>query len=533
LLRKDRPIREGLLEKRLLPFYRKAIGWVLGHKAVVLIAAAALLVITAASSLSKGFTFMPKMDMPSVNVSVTMPEGVDMEQASFLADQVLERISQVEGIDTVGAMMSVGTTSIGGMSQESYDVTVYVNLADENGSGDAVGRQIVEACAGLDCTVTASSSMMDMSMLTGSGISMNIYADDMDMLQSAARKAAGVLESIQGVAEVSDGLEDAAPALHIAIDRNAAMENGLTVAQVYMEIAAGLTADSTVASLELDGISTDVIVEKPEGAVLNAQELRDYVFEVTDKEGNIKEVPLSDFAVVEETTSLASIKRLGQRRYLSVSAELEEGYNVTLLTSQAEAAMKDTDLGDGVTYTFTGENETIMESVRQLGLMLLLGVLLVYLVMVAQFQSLKSPFIVMFTIPLAFTGGFLALLLCGMEVSVISLIGFVMLTGIIVNNGIVLVDYINQLRLDGMERREAIIEAGVTRMRPILMTTTTTVLGLLDMAVRKSAGTALMKPIAVVCIGGLVYATLMTLFVVPCIYDLLNKKELRNVREED
>ena len=130
-------------------------------------------------------------------------------------------------------------------------------------------------------------------------------------------------------------------------------------------------------------------------------------------------------------------------------------------------------------------------------------------------------------------GGLLALLLCGMEVSVISLIGFVMLTGIIVNNGIVLVDYINQLRLDGMERREAIVDAGKTRMRPILMTTITTVLGLIDMAVRKSAGTALMQPVAVVCIGGLVYATLMTLFVVPCIYDQLNRKELRNVREED
>ena len=139
----------------------------------------------------------------------------------------------------------------------------------------------------------------------------------------------------------------------------------------------------------------------------------------------------------------------------------------------------------------------------------------------------------MFIISLAFTGGFLALLICNMEISVISLIGFVMLTGIIVNNGIVLVDYINQLRLDGKERREAIVEAGITRMRPILMTTITTVLGLIDMAVRKSAGTALMRPIAVVCIGGLVYATLMTLFVVPCIYDLLNRKELRNVRDED
>ena len=230
LLRKDRPIRQGFLEKCLLPIYRKSLMWVLGHKAGVLIATAGLLVVTAAASLSKGFTFMPEMDMPSVSISVTMPEGVDMEQASSLADQVLQRIAKVEGIDTVGAMMSVGNGSIGGMTQTSYDVTVYVNLADENGSGNTVGRQIVEACADLDCTVTASSAMMDMSMLTGSGISMNIFADDMDTLQSAARTAAGVLEGLEGVAEVSDGLEDAAPALHIAIDRNAAMKNGLTVA---------------------------------------------------------------------------------------------------------------------------------------------------------------------------------------------------------------------------------------------------------------------------------------------------------------
>ena len=206
---------------------------------------------------------------------------------------------------------------------------------------------------------------------------------------------------------------------------------------------------------------------------------------------------------------------------------------MTLLSADAQKAMEKADLGKGITYVFSGENETIMEAVGQLLLMLLLGVLLVYLVMVAQFQSLVSPFIVMFTIPLAFTGGFIALLICGMEVSVVSLIGFIMLVGIIVNNGIVLVDYINQLRLEGMERREAIVEAGSTRMRPILMTSITTVLGLIDMALSQNAGTALMRPVAVVCIGGLIYATLMTLFVVPCIYDIFCRKELRNVREED
>ncbi len=533
LLRADRPAREGFLEKRLLPLYRTAVRWSLGHKAVVLLAAAVLLVGSALLSLSRGFIFMPEMDMPSVNVSVTMPEGTDMEQASALADQVLNRISGLEGIDTVGAMMDVGTSSVGGISQTSYDVTIYVNLSDDTASGNAMGRQIEEACRDLDCTVSASSSMMDMGALTGSGVSLNLFAENMDTLQSAAKTAAQVLQGVEGLTEVSDGLEDAAPALHVAIDRNAAMKHGLTVAQVYMELASGITADSTVASLELDGISTDVIIEKPKGSVLDAQELREHVFQVTDREGNVTEVPLRAFAVVRETTSLSSISRTNQRRYLSVSAQVEPGYNVTLVTTQARKAMEAAQLGSGVTYTFTGENETIMESVRQLLLMLALGILLVYLIMVAQFQSLKSPFIVMFTIPLAFTGGFLALLLCGMEVSVISLIGFVMLTGIIVNNGIVLVDYINQLRLEGVERREAIVEAGVTRMRPILMTTITTVLGLLDMALRKSPGTALMKPVAVVCIGGLLYATLMTLFVVLCIYDMLNKKELRKVREED
>lgn len=533
MLRKEKKPHVGLLERFLLPAYEKAAGWALRHKAVVLLTSLALLIASAIGSVSKGFSFMPEMDMPNVSVSVTMPEGVDMQEASALADQVLNRVAGVEGIETVGAMMDMSSSSLGGLGQSSYDITVYVILSDETASGAAIGAEIERRCADLPCTVKASSAMMDMSMLTGSGVSMNIYCDDMDVLQSAARTAAEVLAGVDGLEEVSDGLEDAAPALHVAVDRNEAMKNGLTVAQVYMELAEGLRANGNVAAMKLDGISTKIIIEKPKGAVLDAQALREYVFEITDQEGNRREVPLKDFAQVENTWSLSTISRTNQRRYLSVTAQVKTGYNVTLLTSQAEAAMADTDLGEGVSYNFTGENESIMEAVEQLGLMLLLGVLLVYLVMVAQFQSLKSPFIVMFTIPLAFTGGFLSLLLCGMEVSVISLIGFVMLTGIIVNNGIVLVDYINQLRQEGMERRKAIVEAGSTRMRPILMTTITTVLGLVDMAVRKSAGTALMKPIAVVCIGGLVYATLMTLFVVPCIYDLLNKKQLRSVREED
>ena len=174
-----------------------------------------------------------------------------------------------------------------------------------------------------------------------------------------------------------------------------------------------------------------------------------------------------------------------------------------------------------------------MDALYQLMLMMLIGVILIYLIMAAQFQSLKSPFIIMFTIPLAFTGGFIALLLTGFDVSVISLLGFIMLCGIIVNNGIVLVDYINNLRIEGKERREAIVEAGKTRMRPILITALTTVLGLSVMALGIGTGAEMMQPLAIVCIGGLVYATIMTLYVIPVIYDLLNKKEIKTVSESD
>jgi multidrug efflux pump subunit AcrB len=174
-----------------------------------------------------------------------------------------------------------------------------------------------------------------------------------------------------------------------------------------------------------------------------------------------------------------------------------------------------------------------MESMEQLGLMLILAILLIYLIMVAQFQSLKSPFIVMFTMPLAFTGGFLALIIADMELSVISMIGFVMLAGIVVNNGIVLVDYINQLRLDGMEKREAIIEAGITRLRPILMTAITTILGLVMMAIGNGMGSDMMQPIAVVTIGGLIYATFTTLFIIPIIYDIFNRKPMVKIEDSE
>lgn len=581
MLRKEKPQKPGLLD-RVYPAYRKAVSWSLRHRAVVLLLSLALLLGSAGATLARGFAFMPNIDMNTVNLTVSMPEGCTREQAVSLADEVLRRAAQVENVETVGAMMSSSGSS-GGMDMTSmmssgggaYDVTAYITLT-EGASGAKTGQQIEAACTGMDCTVTASGAMDSyMTYLTGSGVALNVYGSDMEQMQSAAKTLAAKLATVPGTENVSDGLEQAATALHLSVDRNAAMEKGLTVAQVYMAVASALTDTDSSLSLTLDGLDVSVSIQSPEESRMTREKLMDLEIDPSAmsamssmmsaasgsgsmsgmsgmssgsgsmsgmsgmSSGNTSAVQaaepvrLGDIAKLEETVSLNTIHRDQQRRYITVSADVADGYNVTKVTTAAQAAIAEVDLPQGITASFQGENEAIMDAIRQLLLMLLLGIVLVYLVMVAQFQSLRSPLIVMFTIPLAFTGGFLALLLAGIEVSVVSLVGFVMLVGVIVNNGIVLVDYINQLRLEGMGRREAIIEAGVTRLRPILMTSLTTILGLVVMAFGKDVGTALMQPVALVCIGGLLYATLMTLLVVPCMYDILSRRDLRKVNEEE
>ncbi len=195
------------------------------------------------------------------------------------------------------------------------------------------------------------------------------------------------------------------------------------------------------------------------------------------------------------------------------------------VAAAVEKKLADYTMPDGYRLVFAGENETINDAMEQVMLMLVLALVFMYLIMVAQFQSLLSPFIIMFTIPLAFTGGLLGLFFTGSEVSVIALIGFVMLSGIIVNNGIVLIDYMNQLRESGMEKKEAILTAGRTRLRPVLMTALTMILALSTMVFSRDMGAEMMRPMAIVTIGGLLYGTLLTLIVIPCVYDLLIREK--------
>ena len=581
MLQKQKPMKPGLLDK-VYPGYRKAVAWSLRHKAAVLGAAVVLLVGSAALTIHRGFVFMPEIDLNTVSVTITMPEGCDHDKAAELADEVTRRALTIDNVQTVGAAMSSSSAmsmmNMGGMGGTGgdYDVTAYI-IVPEGESGNAAGRELVELCKDMECTVSYAGAADSMTqMMTGSGISLRVYGENMEDLQTAAGTVAETLRSVEGIRRASDGLSDAVPAIHLTVDRSKAMRHGMTVAQVYMQVASALSTSASSADMTLDGQSMDVIIALSDAQKVDLEKLLELEIKPGSSMGGAvsgmgggamnsmgsamggmggssmsgamastgtsasagegsggESFKLGEVATLEHTVSMSTISRMEQRRCITVTAKVHPDYNVTKVSGAAIRAVENLELPAGVTVEFDGENETIMEAMEQLVLMLLLGVLLVYLVMVAQFQSLKSPFIVMFTIPLAFTGGFLILRIGGVELSVVSLIGFVMLVGVIVNNGIVLVDYTNQLRLEGMERREAIVEAGVTRLRPILMTSITTILGLLVMAFGGDAGTALMQPMALVCIGGLIYATLMTLLVVPCMYDILSRRELRKVEEKD
>ena len=517
------------LLNRMIAGYENLLRKVLRHKAPVLLGAVALLIASAVLAVSMGTAFMPEMDSPQVSVSIEMPEDATQSETWAMCDTVLERILTVDGVDTVGAMEGQSMMSMGGSS-----LSIYVLLGDDRSdSSQEIAKKIEEACADLDCTVSANGSTMDMSMMTGgSGIQLAVTGDDMDALQAAATDLAKTLSAVEGVASVSDGQEDSSTEVRITVDKAKAAEYNLTVAQVYQQVAAAVLSQTTATNITVDNSDLPVVVV-PDSAGITTRETLEELRLTGTKNQEECEVRLSEIAAVTEAASASAIHRENQARTVTVTAQIADGYNIGLVSREVEKLLADYEMPEGCSYAIEGENEMIQSTMSDLILMIALAIAFIYLIMVAQFQSLLSPFIVLFTIPLAFTGGLLALWITGKELSVIAMLGFLMLAGVVVNNGIVFVDYANGLRLEGMERAEALVQTGRDRIRPILMTAMTTIFGLATMALGLGAGGDMLQPLAIVTIGGLAYATLLTLFIVPAIYDIFLKKDPKKVVIEE
>lgn len=542
MLRKVKPVKHGMFDK-MLGGYEKSIRFVLKHRAIALIAAVVLLFGSMFGAVARGFSFMPNMASTELSVTVSLDDSATMDDTIDAAQSLLDTLSKYDDFETVGVMTG-STTSLmgltGSVSSSDADkgsVMAYAVFKDDKvKNSESISKEIEAELQSIDgdVVVSGSSSSSSMSAMLGDdGVSIKLYGDDLKTLQNTAKDMAEKLAAVDGIDETDNGIGSTSGEIKVTVDKTKAAKKSLTVAQVYQQIAAAITSETTSSTLTNSGKDLDVVVIKDENSDVTKNNIKDIKLTYTDKEGNEKTTKLSEVAEISDSESMNSITRSDQKRYIKVSGTLKDGYTNTDVSNKAKALFDDYKLPDGCSIEYSGSNESTMEAVNQMLLMMLLGVILIYLIMVAQFQSLKSPFIIMFTIPLAFTGGFLGLLITGFDVSVVALLGFVMLCGIIVNNGIVLVDYINNLRLEGKERREAIVEAGKTRMRPILITAITTVLGLSTMALGIGTGSEIMQPIAIVCIGGLLYATIMTLYIVPVIYDILSKKGLRKVSESD
>lgn len=518
----------------LVNAYDKAARFCLRFKIVPISIAVVLLVFSVFRVIKMGIVFIPEMGSEQMSLSFTAPDDTSKEEDYKLSDDIAAKVLKIDGVKTVGTMLSSATSIMGSMSTDTKAYSAMILLdeeyANKNKEIAEEIKKILEAKNLKDYSV--SESNMDMSSLMGSGLEIDIYGKDKDKLLAISEDVKKMVEKVEGFEEITNGQERADKELVVQVNKKKAMRLGLTVAQVYQELAKRLSTnkDSTTITVDEEEYKVKIVDEREE---LNTKNIMDYKFETTkvnDKgETKKKKHKLKEFAELKEGTSIAAVNRENLVNYIAVTATAKEGYNTTLLSRDIEKLVAEYEIPDGYEIQVAGESETNKEMVQSMMTMIGLAIIFIYLVMVAQFASLLSPFIILLTIPLAFTGGLIALILTGEEISVVVLMGFLVLAGVIVNNGIVFVDYANKLRLDGMEKREALVETGKTRMRPIMMTALTTILAMSVMAMSNSATAAMGRGMAIVIIGGLIYATFMTLFIVPAFYDILYRKDLKKV----
>lgn len=510
---------------KLSDFYGKLLEKVLNRKAAVVIGVTLLFAASIFAALSSGTSLFPSMDSGNISVSVTLPENMPREDKYERLDRLNDTLLSVDGVKTVGIMDTSDSSDAEAslMNMASTGTTVYCML-DENRSRstDEITDEIRSLTENLDYEVSVSGSGYDMSMLSGSSVSIEIKGRELDDIRKAAADIAEIVSLTEGTTEVESGVTETKDELRVIVDKNKAMEKGITTAQVYMAVSAAAAGESASASFTTDGTDYSIYVKDERKDSFKPEDLKNVT--VTSASSG-EEIPVSDVAEIISAEGFSSIMRSNQERTVTVTADLLDGYDVTDVNSEISDKLEDYAIPSGCTYKVAGESESIRDTFTDLAQMILLGIIFIYLVMVAQFQSLLSPFIVMFTIPLAFTGGFLALFFTGTDVSVISLIGLVVLVGIVVNNGIVYVDYTNQLVAEGMGVNEALIKTGRDRLRPILMTALTTIIALVGMVFDNSMGSEMIKPIAITTIGGMLYATLLTLVFVPVMYRIFHSKK--------
>jgi HAE1 family hydrophobic/amphiphilic exporter-1 len=445
-----------------------------------------------------GAEFMPTMDEGYVKVTVDMPNGTSLEEtdrAITAVERLAERIPEVKNI--YSSIGFTGSESMGG-EVSSDRGQVYFELVEKSRRSRSTGevaeelRGLVRDIPGADIQVSATGPASEGQGM-GAPVQVNIKGDDLATLTRLAGEAAKIIEQVPGTRQVDSGLAEGLPEIRVVVNRDKAAQYGLSGAEVSSTLRTAI--EGTVATRYRTGEDEiDVRVQ-----LANAATVADLI----EQEGP------------------TSINRQDQSRFVSITANLS-GRDLNSVVKDIRSRLDDLPLPPGYFIEYGGQNEEMMKAFGNLGLALILAIVLVYLVMVAQFESLIYPFIIMFSVPVTITGVVLSLLLTGRTFSVPAFIGVILLAGIVVKNAIVLVDYVNVLRRRGMARDEAILQAGPTRLRPILMTALTAILAMLPMALGIGEGAEGQAPLATVVVGGLLFSTLITLILVPVVYTIMD-----------
>lgn len=501
--------------------YEKLLKWALRHRKKTVLTVLLVFILSLCSIPLAGMDFMASMDEGVATISVDLPNGTDLDTTEETTLEVLYRLQDIPEADVVYANVGSGMLSSG---TNSASITMnLVDAKDRKRSTEEVCDDIEKLLAdipGADITISSSDSAMG--SLASADVTMNVYGYDAATLVDVEDELIDKLSQVDGLSDVEGSTGDTVPEAKVTIDRAKASQYGITTASVAGALSTAISG-STATQYKLDGTEIDVVIRYDTNSVNYLTDLNNLT--VTSAYGT--QVPLSDVATITMDESATTIMRENQKNYITISANADN-----MSTSEAqklvEKAMADIELPDGCTYQFSGMMEKMNDTFRSLEIAMVVAVLLVYMIMASQFESLRYPFIVMFSMPLAITGAIIGLLITGNTITMPAMMGFVMLIGMVVNNGIVLVDYTNQLMDRGMNCYDALTSAGPRRLRPILMTTLTTVLGMVPMALATSEGSEMMQALAIAVIFGLTLSTVVTLIFIPVLYMWMNERKRKS-----
>ena len=506
--------------------YSKILRKLVQHRWWVIGVAVLLLVVTGLLTPFIGTEFMPRAESKVFTAVVKMPEGTPMERTAAAIGNLEDLLYTIVGGDSLCTLYShigEGSGSVNAIFEGENTAMMKVILSPECilSPERVIAQFIEEAKNPDDLELSIRQDENSLSSLLGSEgapIVVEVKGEELDEVAQITEEVKERMLRVEGLYDVVTSIEDGAPEVVISIDRTIAGINNLSVATVIEQLKQQLSGKE-VGKMEYRGEMRDIVIKVPDISLgsLGALVIR----------SGAQEFLLHEIATITYGQAPKKILRRNQSRISKIMANMDAGKSLDKMAAEVRLAVKDIDLPANYHITVTGEEEKRQESMHSLLFALLLSVVLVYMVMASQFESLLHPFTILLTIPLAVVGAVLLFFITGTTINMMGVIGIVMLGGIAVNNSIILVDRINQLSQAGMELTDAIVEAGQQRIRPIIMTTLTTILAMLPMTFGFGEGASLRSPMAIAVIGGLITSTLMSLMVIPCVYYVLEKMKRR------